>query len=193
MTNPSGFSSDAPSTAKASWYTRRWVHVIAALLLGLGIGAAGGSSSASDADKKAAAAELRAVTAEAEASRASAESQVAQELAAVAQSEAEASVKAERDALAAQKAALDARERRISGAEAAAKASEFEGEGIYLVGSDIRPGTYKSAGGDGCYWARHNKANDILDNHIGNGPTVVTVRSSDFSLEVNNCATFRKV
>ncbi|NEC29055.1 hypothetical protein G3I20_21335 [Streptomyces sp. SID8111] len=38
-------------------------------------------------------------------------------------------------------------------------ATTFSGEGEYLVGEDIEPGTYKTAGPDGafgCYWERAN-------------------------------------
>lgn len=175
------------------WWKRHWVHVLAAFVVGAGIGGAGGSSGADDAEKRAVAAEAKVKTAEERASEAEEAAQAAAEEAEQAQSDAAASIQETRDALAKQKAALDAREKRISGAEAAAKANTFPGDGVYLVGKDIRPGTYRSAGGENCYWARHNKANAILDNHLGAGPTVVVVRSSDFSLEVAHCAEFRRI
>jgi hypothetical protein len=46
------------------------------------------------------------------------------------------------------------------------------GPGTYLVGTDMEPGTYRSAGSEtGCYWARQrNDAGDIIANDLVNGP-----------------------
>lgn len=174
------------------WYSRRWVQLIAAGILGLGIGGAGGSADASKQADLAKAAAQRADAAESRVADAEAKAAAAETKAAAADVTAQKKIADELARLAAQKAALDKRAAALTGQEAAAQASRFDGDGLYLVGSDIKPGTYKSAGGENCYWARHNKANDILDNHLGSGPTVVVVRSSDFSLEVSGCAEFRK-
>lgn len=159
------------------WYARRWVQIVGAFIIGAGIGGAGASGSAVNAEQVEAA------------NKRAADAQAA---AATAQADAQAAVDAQTTALAKQRAALDAREAKLGGAEAAAKANTFDGDGLYIVGDDIKAGTYKSTGGANCYWARHDKANDILDNHLGGGPTVVVVRSSDFSLEVSGCAPFRR-
>jgi hypothetical protein len=63
--------------------------------------------------------------------------------------------------------------------------------GIYLVGIDIRPGTYKGQAGteimDSCYWARLNNVRGELDSLIANdnatGQYYVQVQQGDFALE----------
>lgn len=80
----------------------------------------------------------------------------------------------------------------IRSSERTISRSSFEGDGTYIVGDDIEPGTYKSSGGEGCYWARLDKGGDIIDNEIGDGPAVVNVQPGDFSLRVSSCATFNK-
>ncbi len=109
---------------------------------------------------------------------------------AAAAAKAAAGVKARVDALAAKEAAVLAREKAVGTAEAEAAANTFEGDGLYIVGDDIKPGTYKSDGGEGCYWERQSKGGEIIDNDLSNGSTVVTVRASDFSLKVSRCAPF---
>jgi uncharacterized protein YlxW (UPF0749 family) len=93
-------------------------------------------------------------------------------------------------AMESQQAELAAREQAVAVAEAKKAASTFPGDGVYLVGDDVQPGTYKSEGGTACYWERQSADGDIIDNYIGSGPTVVTIAPSDFSIEVNNCASF---
>lgn len=66
------------------------------------------------------------------------------------------------------------------------------GEGTYLVGEDIKAGTYKTTGGsDGsCYWARNKndsgEADAIIANDLGGGPTRVTVKKGEL-FETNGC------
>ncbi len=89
--------------------------------------------------------------------------------------------------------ALDAREAAIKGQEDTVAANTFAGDGVYVVGKDVQPGQYKSAGGSNCYWARLNAAgDDIIDNDLGSGPAVVTVQPSDGLLKVSGCAPFTK-
>ena len=40
--------------------------------------------------------------------------------------------------------------------------------GTYIVGSDIAPGTWKSSGGSGCYWARLSGFSGTIGNIIAN-------------------------
>ncbi len=72
----------------------------------------------------------------------------------------------------------------------------FEGDGTFVVGEDIQPGTYRTKGGDLCYWARlKNLSGDfgaIIANNAGDGPQVVTISSSDKGFETNNCGTWSK-
>lgn len=66
------------------------------------------------------------------------------------------------------------------------------GSGQKIVGTDIQPGTYRSAGGDGCYWERESgfsgSVNDILANDNATGPAVVTIAPSDKGFKSTNCA-----
>src|SRR6266550_6344408 len=66
------------------------------------------------------------------------------------------------------------------------------GNGTYRVGRDVPPGTYRSRGGDGCYWARlrgfSGELKDIAANEDADGPTLVTLLRSDKGFESNNCA-----
>lgn len=61
------------------------------------------------------------------------------------------------------------------------------GDGTYEVGVDIQPGKYKSPGGNGCYWARLDRVQQIIDNDLSDGPTVVTVQKTDGYLKLSNC------
>src|SRR3712207_7413905 len=46
----------------------------------------------------------------------------------------------------------------------------FEGEGVYRVGEDIAPGTYRQAGGAGpCFWSRLAELTGKTDARIDSG------------------------
>ncbi len=69
-------------------------------------------------------------------------------------------------------------------------AAQF-GDGLYLVGTDITPGEYKSDGptaGGHCYWARLNNSSgdDIIANNLTEGPTRLTAVQGEY-LEVSGC------
>jgi len=68
------------------------------------------------------------------------------------------------------------------------------GSGRFRVGKDIAPGTYVSSRNDeGCYWERLNRNGDIIDNNYTNGSRVqVTIGSSDFEFNSENCNTWKK-
>jgi hypothetical protein len=198
-----------------AFYTRRWVQLVAVGLVGLTIGGAvGGSSSSAASDRatkaKAAVAtthqELATAQTAAEAAASDAQEQISTLQAQASGAQKTADAKAAADYVA-RKAALDARQRsldarsraldartaKVTGMEATAAANTIPGDGVYIVGQDISHGTYKSAGGAGCYWSRHDKGNGILDNYIGDGATVIVVHASDFSVEISGCADFHKV
>lgn len=88
-------------------------------------------------------------------------------------------------------------EKRLKGAKGDLASRNFEGSGMYLVGQDIRPGTYKAPATPGCYYARlsdlNGGVNSIITNGNVDGPVVVQVASSDKALEVNGCGTFTRV
>lgn len=71
----------------------------------------------------------------------------------------------------------------------------IEANGTFTVGSDIAPGTYRSAGHYGCYWARLRSldTNDIIDNNVNDGPQVVQILPTDRAFMTRNCASWHKV
>lgn len=70
-------------------------------------------------------------------------------------------------------------------------------EGVYEVGSDIKPGKYKSPGPSsdgpfsGCYYARlktgDGSSGDIIANNSTKGQSVVTIKPTDGVFETNGC------
>jgi len=75
----------------------------------------------------------------------------------------------------------------------------IETDGTYRVGTDIVPGTYRSAGlspqGESdCYWARLNDLNPthIVNNNLGTGPQVVTIQPSDSAFLTHSCLPWHK-
>lgn len=69
-------------------------------------------------------------------------------------------------------------------------------DGMYIVGTDIQPGTYKSSGQSGCYYARlsgfSNTTDDILANNNTDTPAIVTISPGDKGFQSNNCGTWTK-
>lgn len=64
------------------------------------------------------------------------------------------------------------------------------GDGTYVVGTDIKAGTYRSQGGGLCYWARLKGFGGELDDIIANGnnaPEIVTVSSGDAGFKTQGC------
>ncbi len=89
--------------------------------------------------------------------------------------------------------AVKKRESTVQRTERQAEANSFEGDGTYIVGEDVQPGTYKSSGGDLCYWARLDRSDEIIANDVTQGgSSVVTIRASDAQIKVSGCGTFRK-
>ncbi|MGW7267954.1 hypothetical protein [Streptomyces sp. NPDC054842] len=84
----------------------------------------------------------------------------------------------------------------------APKAATIPGDGTFVVGADVKPGTYKTAGAEesvipNCYWARlkgtSGSFNDIIANDNSEGPTTVTISSSDGAFKTTGCKTWKKV
>jgi hypothetical protein len=78
-------------------------------------------------------------------------------------------------------------------------ATRFSGEGEFVVGEDIKPGTYKTAGpegGFGCYWERAENASGefdaIIANNNLNGPGRVTLNSGEY-FQTNRCQERKRV
>ncbi|WP_208818429.1 hypothetical protein [Streptomyces marokkonensis] len=78
-------------------------------------------------------------------------------------------------------------------------ATRFFGEGEYLVGEDIKPGTYKTAGAGGefgCHWERAKDASGEFDSIIANnnldGQGRVTLNNGEY-LKTNRCQEWKRV
>ncbi|WP_405962844.1 hypothetical protein OG713_08460 [Streptomyces sp. NBC_00723] len=84
-------------------------------------------------------------------------------------------------------------------AEPAGPATAFSGEGEYLVGEDIKAGTYKTAGPEdefGCYWERAKDASgefgSIIANNNLEGPGRVTLNQGEY-FKTNRCQEWKRV
>lgn len=79
-------------------------------------------------------------------------------------------------------------------AEPEGPSNSIPGEGTFLVGKDIQPGTYRGTPGSMgmCYWTRlkglSGELTDIIANDIAQGPTIVTVKATDKAFETKGCA-----
>ncbi|MET8808109.1 hypothetical protein [Streptomyces sp. NPDC004546] len=78
-------------------------------------------------------------------------------------------------------------------------ASSMDGDGgMFKVGTDIAPGTYKSTGNadDSCYWERTKDAehglNSIIANNNVTGTAVVTISPSDAYFKTTGCGDWKK-
>jgi hypothetical protein len=69
------------------------------------------------------------------------------------------------------------------------------GPGVWRVGVDIQPGTYRSSGGDACFWARIYgfQGNSVLESNVVFGPTTVTILATDLGFESNRCGTWTRL
>jgi hypothetical protein len=74
------------------------------------------------------------------------------------------------------------------------------GEGKFVVGTDIAPGTYWTTGKSGhhdCYWERLKDTNgttaSIIANNLTPGPATVTIDKTDGAFQTRWCNTWTKV
>ena len=71
------------------------------------------------------------------------------------------------------------------------------GEGAYIVGTDIEPGTYRNSGSSGCYYERLSSFTGDFNGIIANGnadePAVVTIEPTDAGFQSNDCGTWTKL
>jgi hypothetical protein len=69
--------------------------------------------------------------------------------------------------------------------------------GMYIVGVDIEPGTYKSSGNQGCYYAKLSdftgSLSSILANNNTDTPAIVTISASDKGFQSKNCGTWTRI
>lgn len=82
----------------------------------------------------------------------------------------------------------------------AATAAGFPGDGTYLVGTDVKAGTYRSPTptSGNCYWARLSTTDGagtdgILANNNSAGPSVVTIQKTDKAFNTSGCEAWTKV
>jgi hypothetical protein len=77
------------------------------------------------------------------------------------------------------------------------KEPAFSGNGTFLVGSDVQPGTYRTSGGSPCYWARLRSLSGALDaivaNDMAQGPAVVQISKTDKAFQSKGCADWHAV
>lgn len=73
----------------------------------------------------------------------------------------------------------------------------LRGDGTYQVGTQIKPGLYKSTGGSFCYWARlsgfSGSLYDINANDIVSGVTYVQILPGDVGFETSGCGAWTTV
>jgi hypothetical protein len=74
--------------------------------------------------------------------------------------------------------------------------TSFE-DGNYIVGTDLEPGTYKSSGSRGCYYARlsgfHHTFDELIANEVTDAPAVVEIAPTDAGFQTKNCGTWSKI
>ncbi len=72
------------------------------------------------------------------------------------------------------------------------------GQGTFIVGTDLTPGTYRSSKGNGCYWARLRGFGGALRDIIANdfvtgGPSIVRIKASDKGFQSSSCGNWTKI
>jgi hypothetical protein len=79
---------------------------------------------------------------------------------------------------------------------------EIGGEGVYGVGFDLQPGTYRTAGPspaafDNCYWERSRDTSGqqkaVIASGIVSGPVTVTIKPTDGAFKSSGCEPWTKV
>lgn len=74
----------------------------------------------------------------------------------------------------------------------------LRGDGVYRVGTQIKPGLYKATGtGAGCYWARlsgfSGLLKDVKANYFGSARTYVQINAGDAGFESHGCGSWTTV
>ncbi len=71
------------------------------------------------------------------------------------------------------------------------------GDGTYLVGSEIQPGTYRATGGSFCSWERLSDLTGDHDAVIGRefaeGQSYVEISASDVAFSTDGCGTWSRI
>lgn len=70
-------------------------------------------------------------------------------------------------------------------------------DGVFQIPTDVKPGTYKTAGqSGGCYYARLSgldTVDDIISNDNSDGPMIVTISASDKAFDASGGCDWTKV
>ena len=70
-------------------------------------------------------------------------------------------------------------------------------DGTFVVGTDVEPGTYRSASTGKCYWARLSNFNgddDIISNEfVSSGPAIVTIAAGDVGFKSQGCSRWERI
>ena len=70
-------------------------------------------------------------------------------------------------------------------------------DGTHIVGKDVSPGTYRSKGKSGCYFARlsgfSGSLGDIIANEVTDAPAIVTISPTDKGFMSRGCGTWTQV
>jgi len=180
----------APRKPKRAWWKARWVPLVGVGVVALAIGNATGGGAAPPAPP-APAAKTVTVSAPVLPAVTSVKPASAEEQAAIDAKNTQADQRS--TALDQRESAVAAREKAVGTTEATIAANTIPGDGTFLVGKDVKPGTYRTTGpksGSSCYWQRSGDASgtNIIANDNIAGPTVVDIKSSDVAFKTSRCA-----
>jgi hypothetical protein len=71
------------------------------------------------------------------------------------------------------------------------------GDGTWIVGTDLKPGEWRTTGGDDCYWERDSNFSGSFDAIIANdsptGPAVVDIEKADKAFRSDGCGTWKRI
>ena len=69
------------------------------------------------------------------------------------------------------------------------------GDGIYQVGIDIEPGTWRNEASSGCFWARlsgfSGDIDDTITNDFSDTQQIVTIQATDVGFHSEDCGTWQ--
>lgn len=86
---------------------------------------------------------------------------------------------------------LDKRSQDLTTQEKQVGANTIPGDGVYLVGKDIQPGTYRNEASAGCYWARLSGTTGSFEESLANdnvsGQALVTITGTDVAFKSSRC------
>ncbi|MDH6198520.1 hypothetical protein M2272_005179 [Mycobacterium frederiksbergense] len=79
--------------------------------------------------------------------------------------------------------------------------STIDGDGTYLIGTDVLPGKYRSGGGAGgrsdCYWQRQSGVggggDDIIASDLAEGQQIVEILPTDVAFQTKHCQPWEKI